>query len=255
MCLYIIGKHWGSFFSHCMISCSGYSCCACYTLPSTNPIISGPPEAPVLELTPKAIWKMALEIAHSLLGLRGDEDTPMNIESIHEIMQQGMVPKVSQQLTTSSNLASSQVSSISGGSLGFRCSGKCKRTANNEQAIGKTSIHHGPLGKQSASSLSSTAMLPSMLVQMSGAANNITTLINHMMMFQDNLVPQGAASIIQNTTYLSEDEQANLILYFSNCPSVASTLSTLSTALLERTLQAALQDVKLCQRQMEQGLS
>jgi hypothetical protein len=94
-----------------------------------------------------------------------------------------------------------------------------------------------------------------MLASMSGAANNITTSINHMMMFQDNSVSQGAASIIQNTDYLTEDEQADLVLYFGNRPSVASTLATLSPALLERTLRAALQDVKLRRRHMEQGLN
>ena len=97
--------------------------------------------------------------------------------------------------------------------------------------------------------------LPSMLVSMSGAANNITMSINHMMMFQDNSVSQGAASIIQNIDYLSEDEQADLVLYFGNRPSVASTLSTLSPTLLERTLQAMLQDINLHRRHMEQGLN
>jgi hypothetical protein len=94
-----------------------------------------------------------------------------------------------------------------------------------------------------------------MLVSMSGAVNNITTSINHMMMFQDNSVSQSAASIVQHLDYLSEDEQADLVLYFGNRPSVASTLSTLSPTLLERTLRAALQDINLRRRQMEQGLN
>ena len=75
-----------------------------------------------------------------------------------------------------------------------------------------------------------------MLVSVSGAANNITTSINHMMMFQDNSVLLTAASIVQCLDYLSEDEQADLVLYFGNRPSAASTLLTLSPTLLERTL-------------------
>lgn len=74
-------------------------------------------------------------------------------------------------------------------------------------------------------------------------------------MFQDNSVSQSAASIIQNTNYLSEDEQADLVLYFGNRPSVASTLSALSPTLLERTLRATLQDINLRRRRMEQGLN
>jgi hypothetical protein len=185
---------------------------------------------------------MAPEVACSLLGLRGDDDTPIDIESICEIMQQ-QAPETSQQQTVSSDAAStSRLSSILGG--GSRNSGKHKRTAD-EQVVGKASIQ--PSAKRSVSAPGPTAFkepssssrkltaaaLPSMLVSMSGAANNITTLINHMMMFQDNLVSQGAASIIQNIDYLSEEEQANLVLYFSNHPSVASTFSTLSPILLE----------------------
>jgi hypothetical protein len=189
---------------------------------------------------------MAPEVARSILGLRGDDDTPMDIESIHEIMQQ-RAPGVSQQQTVSSDAAStSQLSSISGGG---RNSGKRKRTADDERVVGKASIQPsakrsvsapGPTASKEPSSSSfsrkSTAALPSMLVSMSGAANNITTSINHMMMFQDNSVSQSAASIIQNTNYISEDEQADLVLYFGNRPSVASTLSALSPTLLERTL-------------------
>jgi hypothetical protein len=225
---------------------------------------SGPFEAPILELTPEAIWRMAPEVARSLLGLRGDDDTPMDIESIREIMQRA--PGISQQPTVSSDAAStSQFSSISGGG---RNSGKRKRTADDERVVGKASIQPGPSAKRSVSapgptakkepsrtSRKSTAALPSMLVSMSGAANNITTSINHMMMFQDNSVSQSAASIIQNIDYLSEDEQADLVLYFGNRPSVASTLSTLSPTLLERTLRAALQDINLRRRRMEQGLN
>ena len=74
-----------------------------------------------------------------------------------------------------------------------------------------------------------------------------------MIMFQDNPVSQTTASIVQHLDYLSEDEQADLVLYFGNCPSAASTLSTLSPTLLERTLQAMLQDIKLRRRQMEQA--
>ena len=227
-------------------------------------------EAPILELTPEAIWRMAPEVARSLLGLRGDEDTPMDLESIREIMQQ-QAPEMSQQRqTVSSDAAStSQLSSISGAS-GSRNSGKRKRAADDERVAGKASIQPsakrsvsapGPTAskKPSSASLSkkstTAAALPSMLVSMSGAANNITTSINHMMMFQDNSVSQSAAGIIQNIGYLTEEEQADLILYFGNRPSVASTLSTLSPALLKKTLQAALQDIDLRRRQMEHRLN
>ena len=52
------------------------------------PPFSGPPDAPILELTPEAIWRMAPEVVRSLLGLRGDDNTPIDIESICGIMQQ-----------------------------------------------------------------------------------------------------------------------------------------------------------------------
>lgn len=194
---------------------------------------------------------MAPNVARSLLGLRGDDNTPLDIESVREIMQrQAPLAGASQQQAVSSDAAStSQLSSDSGASLISQKSGKCKRTADDEQVVGKASIHPSakrsvsaptafkePRAPSSSFSRNLTAALPSMLVSMSGAANNITTSINHMMMFQDNSVSQSAASIIQNTNYLSEDEQADLVLYFGNRPSVASTLSTLAPALLERTL-------------------
>ena len=60
---------------------------------------------------------MAPEVVHSLLGLKGDDDTPMDIESIREIMQQ-RAPGISQQQTVSSDAAStSQLSSILGWGL------------------------------------------------------------------------------------------------------------------------------------------
>lgn len=221
------------------------------------PPFSGPPEAPILELTPEAIWGMPHEVARSLLGLRGDDDTPMDIESIRGIMQQQAPREIPQQQTqaVSSDAAStSQISISASGEGGSRAnSGKRKRTAqaDDEQVVRSVSAPGLTASKApSSSSRKSTAALPSMLVSMSGAANNITTSINHMMMFQDNSVSQSAATIIQRIDYLSEDEQADLVLYFGNRPSVASTLSTLSPTLLERTLRAALVDINLRRRQM-----
>jgi hypothetical protein len=124
------------------------------------PPFSGPPEAPILELTPEAIWGMAPEVARSLLGLRGDDDTPMNIESVREIMQR-RAPELSpsqqpdQTLAPSSDITStSQLSSVSGGSLTSRNSGKRKRTGVDDgQVAEKASIHRSAKRSVSAPSL------------------------------------------------------------------------------------------------------
>ena len=90
---------------------------------------------------------MAPEVAHSLLGLRGDDNTPMDIESIHGIMQQQAPPGISQQQTlavSSDAVSAIQISSISesrsGGGGSRRGSIKRKRTADDEQVVGKATI-------------------------------------------------------------------------------------------------------------------